>query len=159
MTENSAKGRHSYDSVSTGSLIPFFNRNVSQYPTEVTAPKFDLVPVQNQKDIMLNTARLYAQQEYERIMALVRVLEGQAQAIKRRLDITDLIYAAEYKFEIRSGHDYWLVLDTNNNRNILSVLGPADWSTGVPDSYNYLAHVRYLGDHTWCEIDEDGKPL
>lgn len=159
MTKNSAKGRHSYDSVSTGSIIPFFNRNVSEYPTEVTAPSFDLVPVQNQKDIMLNTARLFAQQEYERIMTLVRVLEGQAQAIKRRLDITDLIYAAEYRFEIRSGHDYWLVYDRTSSRNILLILGPDDWSSGAPENYEYLAHVRYLGDHTWCEIDDAGKPL
>ncbi len=31
---NLSKGRTSYDSTSTGSLIPFFNRNVSEYPTE-----------------------------------------------------------------------------------------------------------------------------
>ena len=59
-TPNSAKGRTSYDSTSTGSLIPFFNRNVSEYPTEAGGVKFELVPVTKQKDIMINHARIYA---------------------------------------------------------------------------------------------------
>jgi hypothetical protein len=78
---NSANGVHSYDSTSTGNLIHFFNRNVSEYPTESSGPKFDLIPVTKQKDIMINHARLYAQQEYDRIMQLVTVLEQQAQQI------------------------------------------------------------------------------
>jgi len=49
---NSANGVSSYDSTSSGSLIHFFNRNVSPYPTESGGPKFDLVPVQKHKDIM-----------------------------------------------------------------------------------------------------------
>ena len=71
---NSANGVHSYDSTSTGKLIHFFNRNVSEYPTEAGGPKFDLVPVTKQKDLMINHARMYAQQEYDRIMELVKVL-------------------------------------------------------------------------------------
>lgn len=156
---NSAKGRHSYDSVSTGSLIPFFNRNVSEYPTEAGSVKFDLVPVQSQKDLMLNTARIYAQQEYDRIMSLVKVLEDQALAIKRRLEVTDWVYAAEYRFEVRVGHEYWLVHDTRQGKNILTPMSPDSWSTAAPDHYEYIAHVKYLGDHTWCEVDGQGRPL
>lgn len=159
MAENSANGRQSFDSVSTGSLIPFINRNVSQYPTEIGGVKFELVPVQNQKDIMVNTARLFAQQEYNRICELVRVLESQAAAIKRRLEITDLVYAAHYNFEIRAGSVYWLIQDTRNKNTLLAITGPDEWSTGAPDYYQYIAQVKYLGDHTWCEIDEQGRPL
>ena len=81
---NLAKGRDRYDSESTGSLIPFFNRNITPYATEAGGPKFDLVPVTKQKDIMLNNARHFAQQEYNRIMELVTVLQKQADDIKRR---------------------------------------------------------------------------
>ena len=42
---NSAKGVESFDVTVGNSLVSFFNRNVSNYPTEVGAPKFDLVPV------------------------------------------------------------------------------------------------------------------
>ena len=51
---NIAKGRNSYDSTSTGAMIPFFNRNVTPYATESSGPKFDLVPVTQQKDLMIN---------------------------------------------------------------------------------------------------------
>ena len=90
---NSADGRDSYDSTSTGDLIQFFNKNVTPYPTEVGAPKFDLIPVEKQKDIMVNVARMHARQEYNRIMELGAVLQRQADDVRKRLDITDLVSA------------------------------------------------------------------
>ena len=122
MTEkksNIAKGRESYDSTSTGSMIPFFNRNVTPYATESSGPKFDLVPVTKQKDIMINHARMYAQQEYDRIMELVAVLEKQAQQIKRRLDVTDAVHAAEYQFQVVMGNCYWVVWDRRKEKTLL----------------------------------------
>jgi len=151
---NSAKGRTSYDSTSTGSLIPFFNRNVSEYPTEAGGVKFDLVPVTKQKDLMINHARIYAQQEYDRIMELVTVLEGQAQAIKRRLEITDAVHAAVYQFQPVMGNIYWLVWDKRKQHTLLTQHGPADWSSSAPEDYEYKTQIKYMGDHTWMEINE-----
>lgn len=152
---NSANGVHSYDSTSTGNLIHFFNRNVSEYPTESSGPKFDLIPVTKQKDIMINHARMYAQQEYDRIMQLVTVLEQQAQQIKRRLEVTDAVHAAEYQFQIVMGNTYWLVWEKRKEKTLLVHTGPNDWSTGIPESYEYITQVKYMGDHTWMEIKED----
>jgi len=156
MTEkksNIAKGRDSYDSTSTGSMIPFFNRNVTPYATESGGPKFDPVPVTKQKDIMINHARMYAQQEYDRIMELVAVLEKQAQQIKRRLDVTDAVHAAEYQFQVVMGNCYWLVWDKRKEKTLLVLNGPTDWATGVPENYEYQIQVKYMGDHTWLEIE------
>ena len=149
---NSAKGRDSYDSTSTGGIIPFFNRNITPYPTEAGGPKFDLVPVTQQKDLMINHARMYAQQEYDRIMELVSVLQRQADDIKRRLDVADAVHAAEYQFQVVMGNLYWLVWDVRKQKTLLVMTGPADWNTGAPDSYEYLMQVKYMGDHTWMEI-------
>jgi hypothetical protein len=151
---NSAKGRDSYDSTSTNSLIPFFNRNITPYPTEAGGFKFDLVPVKKQKDLMINHARMYAQQEYDRIMELVTVLQKQAESIKRRLEITDAVHAAEYQFSPVMGNSYWLVWDIRKKKTLLVLTGPTDWSTGVPEDYEYIANVKYMGDHTWLEINE-----
>jgi len=151
---NSAKGRTSYDSTSTGSIIPFFNRNVSEYPTEAGGVKFDLVPVTKQKDLMINHARMYAQQEYDRIMELVEVLEKQAQEIKRRLDITDAVHAAVYQFQPVMGNCYWLVWDKRKQHILLTQHGPNDWSSSAPEDYEYRANVKYMGDHTWMEIND-----
>ena len=150
---NLAKGRNSYDSEIGGSIIPFFNRNVTPYPTEAGGPKFDLVPVTKQKDIMINHARIYAQQEYDRIMELVAVLEKQAHDIKRRLDVTDAVHAAEYQFQIVMGQCYWLVWDSRKEKMILTHHSPTDWSSGAPVDYVYQTQVKYMGDHTWMEIE------
>jgi len=149
---NLAKGRNSYDSTSTGALIPFFNRNITPYATESGGPKFDLVPVTKQKDLMINHARMYAQQEYDRIIELVNVLQKQAEGIKRRLEVTDAVHAAEYQFNPVMGNEYWLVWERRKEKMLLVLTGPTEWSTGAPDSYEYVTHVKYMGDHTWLEI-------
>jgi hypothetical protein len=149
---NSAKGRDSFD-VSTGNtLVHFFNRNVTPYPTEAGGHKFELVPVESQKDIMVNAARMHAQQEYDRIMELVTVLQRQADDIKRRLDITDQVRAARYDFQTYHGQVYWLVQDTRFNCTRLVHTGPADWNTGIPEGYQYICQVQWLGDYTWQEV-------
>jgi hypothetical protein len=152
---NLLKGRNSYDSTSTGTLVPFLNRNVTPYATEAGGPKFDLIPVTEQKDLMINHARMYAQQEYDRIMSLVHVLEEQAEQIRRRLEITDAVHAAEFQFRLVMGNCYWLVWQTRLEKMLLVLTGPTSWSTGAPEDYQYLAQVKYMGDHTWMEIKED----
>jgi hypothetical protein len=149
---NMMKGRTSYDSTSTGAIIPFLNRNVTPYATEAGGPNFGLVPVTQQKDLMINHARMYAQQEHDRIMQLVHVLEAQAQQIKRRLEVTDAVHAAEFQFKLVMGRSYWLVWDTRLEKTLLVLTGPTGWSSGPPEDYEYIAQVKYMGDHTWMEI-------
>jgi len=154
MNSNRSKGRNSYDSDIAGNVVEFFNRNITPYPTETGAPSFDLIPVSKQKDIMINHARMYAQQEYNRIMELVAVLQKQADDIKRRLDVTDMVYEAEYQFQIVMGHCYWLVWDKRKEKTLLVTLGPDEWTTGVPEDYIYQIKVKYMGDHTWLEVND-----
>ena len=151
---NSAKGRTSYDSQIGDSVVPFFNRNITPYATESSGPKFDLVPVEKQKDIMLNVARMHAQQEYDRIMELVSVLQRQADELKRRLDVTDMVHGAVYEFQISHGQTYWLLFDSKIQKTRLCIQGPDDWTSGKPESYEYICQVKWLGDYTWIEVDE-----
>ena len=154
---NRSKGRDSFDAQVGTSLVEFFNKNVTPYPTDVGAPAFDLVPVAQQKDIMLNVARLHAQQEYDRIMSLVKILQQQANSIRRRLEITDAVHSAKYDFQIYHNQCYWLVNDVAKNMVRLVPLGPKDWSTGAPDKYQYIARVKWLGDYSWIEVDDNGE--
>jgi hypothetical protein len=151
---NLAKGRNSFDSTIGNSVVAFVNRNVTPYPTESGSVKFDLVPVQHQKDIMVNAARMYAQQEYDRIMELVTVLQRQADDIKHRLDITDMVRAAKYDFQTYQGQYYWLIEDTKHNCTRLSHMGPTDWATACPQEYQYVCRVQWLGDFTWKQVDD-----
>jgi len=155
---NVLKGRDSYDAELGGNLVTFLNRNVTPYPTEAGGPKFDLIPVEKQKDIMVNVARMHAQQEYDRIMELVTVLQKQAASIKRRLEITDAVHAARYNFQIYHGQIYWLAYNQMDKCTILTHNGPDDWSAGPPDHYEFVCKVKWLGDHTWIELDKEGNP-
>ena len=154
---NSAKGRESYDANIGDSIIPFFNRNSSKYPTEVGGPKLEMIPVEKRKDMMVNVARLHAKQEYDRIMEVVKVLEKQARDIQWRLEVTDGVHAAEYDFETYHNKIYWLVYHTGKEKHILSILGPDDWSSRPPEEYEYVTRVKWLGDYTWIEVGEDGE--
>jgi hypothetical protein len=156
---NSAEGRDSYDSTSTGELIEFFNRNVTPYPTDVGAPAFDLIPVEKQKDIMVNVARMHGHQEYNRIMELVAVLQRQADEVRKRLEITDLVHAARYSFQIYHGQCYWLVSDRARGGTLLTQTGPDEWATKQPDYYEYICRVKWLGDYTWTEVDLNGESV
>ena len=156
---NSAQGRTSFDVTVGDSTVAFFNRNITPYATEAGGFKFDLVPVTKQKDIMVNVARLHAQQEYDRIMELVAVLQKQAAQIKRRLEITDAVHAAEYQFQVYHGNIYWLCRDTRKHCTRLVMHGPTEWFTGKPEDYDYICRVKWLGDHSWIEVDDDGNPV
>jgi hypothetical protein len=125
-----------------------------EYALDVGAPKFELVPVKQQKDLMINAARMNAEQEYNRIMELVKVLQKQAEDIKRRLWITDLVHAAEYRFQIYPGGFYWLIWDHIDGISRLSNMGPDDWTTGAPDKYEYVCKIQWLGDQTWREVTD-----
>jgi hypothetical protein len=156
---NLADGRDSYDSESTGSIVEFFNRNVSSYPTDVGAPAFDLIPVEKQKDIMVNVARMHGHQEYRRIMELVAVLQRQADEVRQRLEITDLVHAARYSFQIYHGQCYWLAYDRARGGTLLTQTGPDEWTTNPPDYYDYICRVKWLGDYTWTEVDSNGESV
>ena len=151
---NAAKGRDSFDIATGNTLVHFFNRNVTPYATSTLGPTFDLIPVEKQKDLMINHARMYAQQEYDRIMELVAVLQRQAEDIRRRLEVTDQVHAAEYQFQVVMGQCYWLVWDKRKEKTLLIHNGPDNWSSSAPEDYEYQVQVKYMGDHTWMEIEQ-----
>lgn len=131
------------------------------YPMEVGAPRFQPIEVAKQKDIMINAARANAEKEYSRIMEMVRVLQQQADALIRRLDITEMVHGARYGFQPAINKKYWLYKDTRKNFVGLTPIGPGEWILGgTPADYEYIAHVKFLGDQTWEEvvdIEEENK--
>jgi len=83
------------------------------------------------------------------------VLQDQATSIKRRLEITDWVHAAKYDFQIAHGNIYWLLFDSRHNCTRLSIQGPDGWNCGKPAEYEYIARVKWLGDYTWIEVEND----
>ena len=148
---------HQKNSHVGGNLVEYINRAASQYPTELGSQSFELVNIEQEKDRMINIARLHAKQEYDRIMQLVEILQQQAADIKKRLDTTDQIYSAVYSFVPQPGNSYWLLWDSGADVYRLSMTSPEQWSAGIPDNYVYIDEVKMLGDHTWIAVREEYK--
>jgi len=124
-----------------------------EYPMEVGAPRFAPIEIAKQKDIMINAARANAQKEYDRIMENVDVLQKQADALMRRLQITELVHSARYGFNPAINKTYWLFQEKEKEYIGLTPIGPGEWHLGAtPESYQYIAHIKFLGDQTWEEV-------
>ena len=153
---NSAKGRESFDITVGDTLVNFFNRNASEYPTEVGSVKFDAVTVTQERDQHLNQAYQHANEELDRLREHAEVLQRQYQALQRRVMLTELVHKAHYMFVPIAGRIYHLYHEKTrfNDRMVLMVTAPDQWSSGIPKSHTYQGSLRKLGDNTWESIDE-----
>ena len=126
-----------------------FKKSSVSYALDRGAPQFSLVEVKSKKDQQYNLAIQQAQQEFENLKQIAEVINKQAQQIKDRLEVTDMIYHAEYNFVPIPGNVYWVAKDTEKNVFILCILGPKDWSTNPPKNYEYISEVKHLANGLW----------
>jgi len=129
-----------------------FKKTSSTYALDRGAPAFDIVDVKSKKDQQYNLAIQQAQKEFENLKQIADVINKQAVQIKDRLDLTKLIYQAEYNFTPVAGNTYWLAEESNKMIITLLVLGPNDWSAGCPQNYKYIANVRFLSNGLWEKV-------
>jgi len=129
-----------------------FKKSSSEYALDRGAPSFDIIDVKSKKDQEYNLAIQQAQKEFENLKQIADVINQQAMAIKERLELTKLIYTAEYNFKPVAGNTYWLINDISKNITIISVLGPNDWSAGSPENYKYIGNVRFLANGLWEKV-------
>jgi hypothetical protein len=119
------------------------------YALDRGAPKFDIIETKSKKDQHYNLAVQQAHAEFENLKQIADVINKQAQQIKERLEITELVYNAERSFTPVVGTIYWIIKDTKKNNIQIVVLGPKDWSAGAPNYYEYLYKVKYLANGLW----------
>ncbi len=85
--------------------------------------------------------------QLQQIKEQIDLLANQAKKIQQRVEISQLIYNAEIKFEPLVSHNYHLY-ENDNGEYLLSMIGPKDWGfKGNP--YTFISSVKLLGDHTW----------
>ena len=129
--------------------IDTFKKNSTDYPMDRGSQFFELTIPQSKKDLLSNQALQYANDELNKLKEIVLVAQKQADQIKKRVEITILINDANFNFEPKVHENYWLVRNKETNKNILSILGPSDWSFGPPTYYNFLYKVKYLANGMW----------
>ncbi len=89
------------------------------------------------------------------IQRQVELLVRQANEIKQRVEISEMIYTAVISFEPLVGNVYHLYQMGNEYR--LMMIGPNEWgrSRSRVETLNYIKTVRLLSDHTWEIINND----
>ena len=78
-------------------------------------------------------------------------LAEQAQALNRRVEVSERIYNADINFEPIPGKEYFLY-QKEDDTDLLSMIAPDEWGRKKPFS-KFTACVRLMADHTWEIIE------
>lgn len=85
--------------------------------------------------------------QLDQIRKQIELLAEQAQEIKDRKELSQIIYAAHINFKPEINHVYHLYLN-DDDEYVLSMIAPDEWGA-KPKYKEFINSVRLLADHTW----------
>ena len=88
--------------------------------------------------------------QLDQIKQQIELLARQAQEIRKRKELSLMIYEAKLNFKPQIGHTYHLY-EKNDSTHILSLVAPQEWGGNGPFK-QYVSSVQLLADHTWKEV-------
>jgi cellobiose-specific phosphotransferase system component IIA len=126
-------------------LLPYAHTSGSALikPEDMGKTKGRAVSAMHQQTDM-QMAQLYEQ---------MKLLADQANAIKKRVEISERIYAAKMSFEPLISHVYYLYRRPDGE-DLLSLIAPTEWGRSKK-SLEFVAKIKLLADHTWEILDGD----
>ncbi|RMG83200.1 MAG: DUF2452 domain-containing protein [Bacteroidetes bacterium] len=91
--------------------------------------------------------------QLSQIYEQMELLAKQAERIKQRMDISNIIYNADINFEPLIGHIYHLYKKADGSF-VLSMIARNEWGKKCPYE-SFVASVKLLADHTWEVVEGD----
>lgn len=88
--------------------------------------------------------------QLDQIRQQIELLARQAQEIRKRKELSMMIYEAKLNFKPQIGHIYHLY-EKKDGQHILSLVSPQEWG-GAGPFRQFISSVRLLADHTWVEV-------
>jgi Protein of unknown function (DUF2452) len=88
----------------------------------------------------------------DQIKKQIELLAVQANEIKRRRELSLMIYEAKINIVPQIGQVYHLY-EKHNDDFILSLVAPKEWGGGAGPYKKHLGGVKLLADHTWTEVE------
>lgn len=88
--------------------------------------------------------------QLDQIRQQVELLAKQAQEIRKRKELSMMIYETRLTFKPQIGHTYHLY-EKNNGDNMLSMVAPNEWGKSGPFK-QFISSIKLLADHTWIEV-------
>jgi hypothetical protein len=80
----------------------------------------------------------------------IELLARQAQDIRKRRELSMMIYEAKLNFKPQIGQTYHLY-ERRDDSHILSLVAPTEWGGAGPFK-QFVSSVQLLADHTWKEV-------
>ncbi len=88
--------------------------------------------------------------QLNQIKEQIELLARQAQEIRKRKELSLMIYEASLRFKPQIGHTYHLY-EKKDGTHMLSMVAPQEWGGSSPFK-QFVATVQLLADHTWREM-------
>lgn len=137
--------------------VPFVNVEVYHKQMSVLpyASSVGSVAIRPTREGVIKHKALSAMEEQtnmqlDQIRQQIELLARQAQEIRKRKELSLMIYEAKLSFKPQIGHTYHLY-EKKDGTHMLSLVAPHEWSDGGPFK-QFVSSVRLLADHTWVEI-------
>jgi hypothetical protein len=92
------------------------------------------------------------QMHLDQIREQIELLARQAQEIRKRKELSLMIYESRLSFQPQIGHTYHLY-EKKDGTHLLSLVAPNEWGGAGPFKA-FVSSVKLLADHTWVEIGE-----
>ncbi|MEJ6615766.1 MAG: DUF2452 domain-containing protein [Crocinitomicaceae bacterium] len=99
----------------------------------------------------LSAMEFQTDMQLDQIYQQMQLLAEQAKKLNNRKDISEMIYQAEMRFEPLINHIYHLY-KKEDSTYLLSLIAPNQWGRSKK-SFDFLATVRLLADHTWDVLE------
>jgi hypothetical protein len=134
--------------------IEIYHKQLSVMPYAASAAGVAIRPT---KEGVIKHKALWAMEEQtnmqlDQIKQQIELLAKQAQEIRKRKELSLMIYEAKLGFKPQIGHTYHLY-EKNDGNHMLSLVSPQEWGGHGPFK-QFISSVRLLADHTWVEISE-----
>lgn len=89
--------------------------------------------------------------QLNQIKEQIELLARQAQEIRKRKELSLMIYEAKITFKPQIGQVYH-VYEKTDGSHVLSLVAPSEWGGGSGPFAGFIATVKLLADHTWVEV-------
>jgi hypothetical protein len=133
--------------------IQYYHKQLSVLPY---AASVSGAVIRHTKEGMIKHKALTAMEEQtdmqlDQIRQQIELLAQQAHAIRKRKELSILVYDAKMQFKPVIGHTYHLY-QKQDDSFMLSMIAPQEWGGAGPFK-EFYASVKLLADHTWVEVN------
>jgi hypothetical protein len=134
-------------------INPIDKDNITEKPGTLTyghhRGSFPVIPTKQGaiKSKAISAMEYQTEMQLDQIKQQMSLLAQQANTIKDRVEISEMIYHAEIRFEPIISHIYHLYKD-DDEKFYLMMIASNEWGRkGSP--LNFISTVKLLSDHTW----------